>query len=65
MRIRLKVAVVDVATGSWSMFAPEAYVDRSLSASLDRGASDQEQVELLKGKGYQASAETFIVKYAE
>ena len=65
MRIRLKVAVVDVATGSWSMFTPEAYVDRSLSASLDRAASDQEQVELLKGKGYKASAETFVAKYAE
>lgn len=65
MRIRLKVAVVDVATGSWSMFTPEAYVDRSLSASLDRAASDQEQVELLKGKGYKASAEIFVAKYTE
>ncbi len=65
MRIRLKVAVVDVASGSWSIFAPEPYVDRSLSASLNRVGSDQEQVELLKGKGYRASAETFVARYAE
>lgn len=38
MRIRLKVAIIDVRTGQWSMFAPEASMDwrsarRSFAAS--------------------------------
>jgi hypothetical protein len=63
MRIRLKVAVIDVRTGNWSMFAPEAYGDTALSAQLNRGASDQEQVALLKDQAYKATAEQLVTKY--
>ncbi len=64
MRIRLKVAVIDVRTGSWSTFAPEAYTDSALSASLNRAASDQEQVALLKEQAYKAAAEQLVARYA-
>ena len=64
MRIRLRVAVIDVRSGSWSMFAPEAYADSTLSASLHREASDQSQVALLKEKAYKAAAEALVARYA-
>jgi hypothetical protein len=64
MRIRLKVAVIDVRSGSWSTFSPEAYTDRALSASLNRAASDQEQVALLKEQAYKAAAEQLVARYA-
>jgi hypothetical protein len=64
MRIRLKVAVIDVGSGNWSTYAPEAYTDTSLSASLNRAASDQEQVALLKEQAYKAAAEQLVARYA-
>ena len=64
MRIRLKVALIDVRTGHWSMFAPEAFVDSALSASLIRAQRDQQQVELLKDKAYKAAVEAFVARYA-
>jgi hypothetical protein len=65
MRIRLQVAVIDVKSGSWSMFAPEADVDSSVSTSLHREASDQGQVALLKEKAYKAAADTLLARYVE
>lgn len=65
MRIRLKVAVIDVRSGAWSMFAPEPFVDARLSASLNRAGADQGQVELLKGEAYQAAADAFMAKYTD
>jgi hypothetical protein len=64
MRIRLKVALIDVRTGQWSMFAPEAFVDRALSASLIRAQSDQKQVEALKAQAYNAAVAAFVARYA-
>jgi len=64
MRIRLKVALIDVRTGHWSMFVPASYVDTSLSASMTRAASDQRQVETLKQQAYQSAVEAFLAKYA-
>jgi len=34
MRIRLRMVVVDVRTGSWSMFSPDVVDDAALSASI-------------------------------
>jgi hypothetical protein len=65
MQIRLRVAVVDVKTGSWSMFAPEPFEDAALTAGLVRRQSDQEQVALLKDKAYKAAVEAFVARYAE
>lgn len=64
MRIRLKVALIDVRSGQWSMFAPEAFVDSALSAALIRAQSDQKQVALLKEKAYKAAVEAFVARYA-
>ncbi len=63
MRIRLKVEMIDVRSGNWSTFAPEAYTDTALSASLNRAASDQEQVALLKEQAYKAAAEQLVARY--
>jgi hypothetical protein len=45
------------------MFAPEAYVDSALSASLIRAQADQKQVALLKEKAYKAAVEAFVARY--
>lgn len=65
MRIRLKLALIDVKSGSWTMFTPPAFVDSSLSASLGRESSDQAQVETLKQQAYKSAAENFATKYVE
>ncbi len=41
MRIRLKVAVIDTATGQWNTFSPEALDDSAASSMMSRRASDQ------------------------
>jgi hypothetical protein len=64
MRIRLKVAVIDVRTGQWSMFSPEAYVDSALSAAFIRAQADQQQVASLKEKVYKAAVDAFLARYA-
>lgn len=56
MRIRLKVAVVDVRTGNWTVMSPTAYKDRAVSTRFSRGRSDQQQVEKLKQLAYASAA---------
>ena len=56
MRIRLKIAVIDVRTGNWDMFAPQAFEDQAFSSMMKRVASDQGQVDELKHKAYAAAA---------
>jgi hypothetical protein len=63
MRIRLRLAVVDVKTGSWTMVAPTPVADKSLSARLNRESSDQDQVALLKKAGYRAAVEDLARKF--
>jgi hypothetical protein len=65
MRVRLKVAVVDVKTGQWDMFSPEPFQDMSTSARYSRESSDQGQVALLKKQSYQAAAEDLVKRYAK
>jgi hypothetical protein len=64
MRIRLKVALVDVRTGNWAMFAPEPFQDKALSARLGRERSDQAQVAKLKQRSYAAAAQDLLKMYA-
>jgi hypothetical protein len=64
MRIRLKVAVIDVRTGQWEMFVPETFDDTATSASVNRAMSDQTQVAALKEKVYAGAAESFVARYA-
>ena len=64
MRIRLKLAVVDVRSGQWEMFSPEAFDDASISARVGREGSDQSQVWSLKDKAYVAAADGLVKRYA-
>jgi hypothetical protein len=56
VRIRLKLIVVDVASGAWTMIVPQASDDARTSAFVSRESSDQEQVQALKEKAYRAAA---------
>jgi hypothetical protein len=64
MRMRLKVAIVDVKSGQWEMFTPDSLDDESASAHYTRESSDQEQVALLKDKAYKIAAEDIVKRYA-
>ena len=65
MRIRMKVAVVDVKSGQWEMFSPEPFDDSSSSGRYSRVSSDQTQVVTLKGKAYKATADDIVKRYAK
>ncbi len=65
MRIRLKFALVDVATGSWTVFAPDPLDNTAISAILSRESSDQGQVALLKEKAYAEAVEKLVRVYKE
>ncbi|MBI4595823.1 MAG: aminopeptidase, partial [Candidatus Tectomicrobia bacterium] len=43
MRIRLKVAVIDVRSGQWDMFSPAPFQNTAASARYTRESSDQDQ----------------------
>jgi hypothetical protein len=64
MRIRLKVALVDVETGRWEMFVPEPFEDTDINGRYSRISSDQAQVAVLKEKGYTAAAEDLAKRYS-
>ena len=61
MRIRLKIALVDVRSGRWAMFSSQAFEDRAHSNRINRETADQKQVEKLKQLAY-ASAMEDVVK---
>ena len=64
MRIHLKVAIIDVRSGNWTMFAPEAFDNRAISSMFNKEASDQSQVEKLKRLAYESAAGDLIKIYA-
>ena len=63
IRIRLKIALIDVRTGQWEMFSPKVFEDTAASASLTRAQSDQDQVALLKTQAYKAAVESTLARY--
>ena len=63
MRLRLKIAMVDVATGSWSVFSAEPQETRSWSVKPRREVADQKQVEAIKQKVYELAARDLISAY--
>ena len=65
MRIRLKIALIDVATGQWEAFSPKPIQDTSASARYTRASSDQQQVAVLKAQAYAELAHDIVKKYAE
>src|SRR2546430_4143573 len=46
----LKVALIDVRTGNWSIFSPKPFQDSRISRSPRREAADQVQVERLRSE---------------
>jgi hypothetical protein len=64
MRIRLKVALVDVKSGQWEMFSPEPFEDVDFSARGGRAAADQAQVALLKDKAYRAAVTQLFDRFS-
>jgi hypothetical protein len=65
MRIRLKLALVDVRTGSWAVLSPEPFEASKISVSPRRDVADQKLVERLKAKAYEASVRELVEKYSE
>jgi len=63
MRIRLKAAVIDVASGAWEFVIPEVHNDARTSARVNREESDQDQVTLLKAKAYKALASDLLKRF--
>jgi len=63
MRIRLKAAVIDVASGAWEFMIPEVYNDARTSAQVNREESDQDQVTLLKARAYKALASDLLKRF--
>lgn len=63
MRIQLKVALVDVRSGNWSVFSPKPFDDARITTSPRRGAVDQRQVERLKKLAYEASVVELVERY--
>ena len=60
MRIRLKIALMDVRSGNWSVFSPKAFEDARLTTAPRRGAVDQKQVERLKKLAYSAGVAELV-----
>lgn len=65
MRIRMKVAVVEVKSGQWDMFSPEPFEDSGSSGRYSRVSSDQAQVAVLKGRAYKATADDVVRRYSK
>jgi hypothetical protein len=65
MRIQLKVALLDVRSGNWSVFSPKPFTDARLSTSPRRGAVDQKQVECLKQLAYEAAVAELVQSYSQ
>jgi len=65
MRIRLKLAVVDVRSGSWAAFSPTPFESTLLSKRTRRMSADQGQVEQLKLQAYQAGVTDLLHLYSE
>lgn len=63
MRIRLIIAVIDTKTGQWETLTPKPLDDDAISNQHNRGASDQQQVAVLKGQAYKAAAESLVERY--
>jgi hypothetical protein len=60
----LKVAVIDVPTGNWSVFTTQPLEDKRWSVRPRREVKDQQQVELLKQRAYEMAARDLTVAYS-
>ena len=60
MRIKLKLALIDVASGNWTMFSPKEFEQARISRSPRRAVADQKMVEGLKKEAYQAGVKELL-----
>lgn len=65
MRLRLKAAIVDVASGRWTFVNPPSVAASELSARVTRKETDQGLVENLKAEGYRTLARTLAENHTE
>ncbi len=65
MRIRVKLALVDVRSGAWTIFSPKPIENHRFSTSPHREVVDQKQIEELKQEAYQASVKDLIADHSE
>lgn len=65
MRIKLKAAIVDVATGRWTFVTPPAAESSKLTTVLSREEKDQQLVAKLKAEGYATLARTLAEQHTE
>ena len=63
MRIRLKVAVIDVRTGQWEIFTPRIIDEKSYSGRFNREQADQTQVAALKSAAYELASEGVAARF--
>ncbi len=61
MRIRLRAALIDVASGHWMMLNPRPFESDRLSAGFIRESSDQYQVEKLKDSAYKSLVQQILI----
>jgi len=64
VRLRLKMAVIDVQSGSWSMFSPEVRESDGMTTRKFRKANDQCRVEQLKQEAYASAARELTEAFA-
>jgi len=65
LRVRLKLALVDVRTGDWSVLSPPPFDSRALSVGPRRAVADQKLVERLKSQAYGASVVEMMRVYSD
>ena len=65
MRIRLKLALVDVRSADWTVLSPAAVESSRLSTAPRRAVADQKLVERLKQQAYEAGAKQLLRSYSE
>lgn len=65
MRIRMKVAIIDVKSGQWDIFSPPPFEDTTPSGRYSRISSDQNQVAILKSKAYTATIDDIVKRFSK
>ena len=63
VQIRVKAALIDVATGNWTMIRTEPMQDKRMSSRLTRDSSDLKQIMRLKEKAYAQFAEDLKARF--
>lgn len=63
VQMRVKAALIDVATGNWTMIRTEPMQDKRMSSRLTRDSSDLKQIMALKEKAYAQFAEDLKTRF--